>query len=213
MATTAKETPQAAVDESQVQELVGLLKESVAAYRKVGPDEPTGAEYRLYSYVRSIEGKFVNELPRGKRLRASSQVWGAVGSESCDVRELAAALWGLRVPEKVCAELVRRIAAYNLALQESMPTYDAVFEFLGLEWALDGWMAGPCDDPVDEEFLDSTLSDDEITGGYEYPIDDVATSIAMGPATADEARRLIALAQAVNTARAEWRRKHESQAA
>lgn len=202
------QTFQVAGSESKVQELVGLLEKSVAAYGEAGKG---GAESRLYSYMNYIEEEIFHKMPKEEAIAASCEAWNSVAVESCDAQEVAESvrLHNPRLPGNVCSELARRILAFNIARAEARPTYDAVLAFLGLEWAFDedDRQPGSCPDPMDDEFLDDCTPDDitQVIAGYEEPLSDVDMSIGMGPATAEEARKLIALAQTVNAARAEWR--------
>lgn len=214
---------QGQVDESKVQRLVGLLKKSVAAYTKSGPYSREGAESKVYSYIGYIEERVLKlkKMRKQKAVEASSALWDSVALlESCDDAEEAlelVKLYNPRLPEKVCAELGRRIVTCNLACARARPTYDAVLAFLDLEWAFDEErFPGSCLDVIDEKFLDSVSNgnmDVPVIGGYEDPFFEVDMSIAQGPADAEEARRMMALAQAVNAARDEWRSQHAGQAA
>ena len=199
-------TAQAAVaeDQSRVGQLVDLLEKSTKAWEKVDP--PWGAGGVL-SYVNYIEKRVTKKMPDTERREAISDAWRSL-NPSCDPEDAAETCMAAnpRLPAKVRAELGRRLQAYVTAHEAACPTYDAIIEFLGLEWAFQDAQLGHCADPIDKQFLsDTDLSD--VIGEYEGddPFDTVEDSITLGSATAEEAEELIDLASAVNAARAGYR--------
>jgi hypothetical protein len=218
------QTQEAAVDQSRMQQLVALLEKSVEAHGKAGPYTPYGAEKRLYSYMDYIEKRIEKEMPGEAGSSVICDAWNSLDWEHDeDLLPLPAEdqvpvedipnlvrLANPRLPEKLATELGRRVQATYAARAEARPFYDEVLEFLGLTWAFQYRKPGCCADPVDKAFLDSVDSGDaepydEIIGGYEDTFETVDDSIVAGPVTTEEAERLIALAEEVNAARAEYR--------
>jgi hypothetical protein len=211
--------------EAAVQHLVGLLEKSVEACRKKHE-----AERRLSAYVERIEKRVIKETPKEQALPIIKGVWNTIDASNEDDFEVvringnghyepgnvrwatkAEQMANPRLPDEVRIEFGRRLEAVWMASSKTTPIYDEILELLGLNWAFEDGQPGCATDPIDAEFLYSVDSGPvdpytEVIAGYEDPFYTVDDSIGCGPATAEEAEKLIGLAGAVNAARAEYRK-------
>jgi hypothetical protein len=206
---------EAAVDQSKLQHLVGL-------FGKYGEAGKGVADEKLYAYMDYIEKRVVNKMPSEMANAVMCDAWNSIDWEHDDemlplpedqipiedIPELVRAA-NPRLPAAATAELARRVQRSAICSAKSRPIYDEIIEFLGLTWAFQYRQPGCAADPIDEQFLDTLGYGDAeasiVVDDDEDPLYSIDDTLAVGPITTGVAGELMALAQAVNAARTEYR--------